>query len=51
MCLPWCRSVAALPDGSGFVSGSADHDVKFWEWEVAADAETGAKRLGFAHAR
>lgn len=45
------RSVAALPDGSGFVSGSADHDVKFWEWEVAADPETGAKQLGISHTR
>jgi len=27
-------SLAALPDGSGFVSASADKDVKFWEWEV-----------------
>lgn len=43
--------MAALPDGSGFVSGSADHDVKFWEWEVAADPETGAKQLGISHTR
>ncbi len=27
-------SVAALPDGSGFVSGSADKEVKFWEWDL-----------------
>ena len=30
-------SLAALPDGSGFVSGSADHDVKFWEWEIVTE--------------
>jgi U3 small nucleolar RNA-associated protein 12 len=27
-------SIAALPDGSGFVSGSADKEVKFWEWDL-----------------
>ncbi|KAL8152005.1 hypothetical protein V2J09_021813 [Rumex salicifolius] len=26
------HSIAALPDGNGFVTGSADHDVKFWEY-------------------
>ncbi|KAL5726209.1 Dip2/Utp12 protein [Ranunculus cassubicifolius] len=26
------RSIAMLPDGTGFVTGSADHDVKFWEY-------------------
>lgn len=54
------RSLAALPDGSGFVSGSADKDVKFWEWDLvaagapAADGaapEGAGSRLGVAHAR
>ncbi|KAL3678206.1 hypothetical protein R1sor_021162 [Riccia sorocarpa] len=27
-------SISPFTDGSGFVSGSADHDVKFWEYEV-----------------
>lgn len=27
-------SISPLADGSGFVSGSADHDVKFWEYEI-----------------
>lgn len=27
-------AVTPLPDSSGLVSGSADHEVKFWEWEV-----------------
>ena len=45
-------SLAALPDGSGFVSGSADHDVKFWEWDAAAVPEGGgAPQLGVAHTR
>lgn len=44
-------SLAALPDASGFVSGSADHGIKFWEWGVGADAATGAKQLGITHTR
>jgi len=26
------HSIASIPGGSGFVTGSADHDVKFWEY-------------------
>jgi U3 small nucleolar RNA-associated protein 12 len=44
-------SLAALPDSSGFVSGSADHDIKFWEWGVSTDPETGAKQLGISNTR
>ncbi|CAL8469217.1 g8758 [Coccomyxa elongata] len=51
-------SVVALPDGSGFVSCSADHDVKFWEWEVTTEAPAagaaagpGARRLSARHVR
>ena len=39
-------SLAALPDGSGFVSGSADHNVKFWEWEIVT--ETAQRDAGCA---
>ena len=40
-------SVVALPDSSGFLSASADHDVKFWEWELRTDAAAGsAQRWG-----
>jgi U3 small nucleolar RNA-associated protein 12 len=28
-------SISPLANGTGFVSGSADHDVKFWEYEFA----------------
>lgn len=28
------RTIAALPDKNGFVTGSADHDVKFWEYQI-----------------
>jgi U3 small nucleolar RNA-associated protein 12 len=27
-------AVTPLPDNSGLVSGSADKEAKFWEWEV-----------------
>ena len=47
-----------VPDGSGFVSCSADHSVKFWEWEIlSAGAEGSAgqapasRRLSARHAR
>jgi U3 small nucleolar RNA-associated protein 12 len=44
-------SLAALPNSAGFVSGSADHDIKFWQWGVAADPDTGTKQLGISHTR
>lgn len=28
------RSITALPNKNGFVTGSADHDVKFWEYQI-----------------
>jgi len=35
-------SVALTADGRGLVSGSADHDVKFWDFELAeVETETG----------
>ena len=37
-------SVVALPDSSGFLSASADHDVKFWEWELLVGEGAGATR-------
>ena len=27
-------AVTLLPDSSGLISGSADHEAKVWEWEV-----------------
>lgn len=32
-------SVAVRPDGRGLVSGSADKDVKFWDFEMREDGE------------
>lgn len=40
-------SLTALPDGSGFVSGSADHDVKFWEWEIVTETTEGDANAGY----
>lgn len=28
------RSIVALPNENGFVTGSADHDLKFWEYQI-----------------
>ena len=33
------------PDRRGFVSGSADHDVKFWEFELTNDENHEGGRL------
>ena len=44
--------VALLPNGSGFVSASADKSVKFWEWRLVDvededdDAPAGSARRG-----
>jgi U3 small nucleolar RNA-associated protein 12 len=44
-------SLVALPDSSGFLSASADHDVKFWEWELRTDAAAGsAQQCVLTHA-
>lgn len=37
-------SICLQPDGSGFVSGSADKTIKFWEWTVAEE-DSGASHL------
>ncbi|CAG9463819.1 unnamed protein product [Pedinophyceae sp. YPF-701] len=38
-------SLAVLPDKSGIVTGSADKEVKFWEFAVEEQAESGRRRL------
>jgi len=47
----WGLSLA--PDKKGFVSGSADHDVKFWEFELISDPSYSqtSQRLSLAHTR
>eukprot|EP00124_Ichthyophonus_hoferi_P001323 Ihof_evm8s65 gene=Ihof_evmTU8s65 len=44
-------TLAIRPDRRGFASGSADKEVKFWDFDLIDDAEYSktAKRLGFAH--
>ncbi len=32
-------SVSLSPDRRGFVTGSADHQVKFWEFELVSEEE------------
>ncbi|XP_065176545.1 WD repeat-containing protein 3-like [Sycon ciliatum] len=44
-------SLCLAPDKRGFVSGSADNTVKFWEFELVQDGESSKKRLSFAHVR
>ncbi|KAI0212489.1 WD repeat-containing protein 3 [Lamellibrachia satsuma] len=46
-------SVSLSPDKRGIVSGSADHDVKFWDFELITDEEYSAtrKRLTLVHTR
>lgn len=45
-------SLAALPDQSGFVSGSADHELKFWEWQLeSTPADEGRQRVILKHTR
>ena len=51
-------SVVPVPDGTGFVSCSADHSVKFWEWEILSGQANGSdgqasasRRLSARHVR
>ena len=38
-------SVCVAPDRTGFISGSADHDIKFWNFELTSEGEDGIERL------
>lgn len=44
-------SVTPFPGGQGFVSGSADHNVKFWDYELVQNTDNGTKRLTITNAR
>ncbi|XP_065906408.1 WD repeat-containing protein 3-like [Dysidea avara] len=45
-------SLCLQPDKRGFVSGSADHTVKFWEFELVSDDENPtSKKLTMSHTR
>ncbi|XP_019054518.1 PREDICTED: WD repeat-containing protein 3 isoform X2 [Nelumbo nucifera] len=45
------RSIATTPDGSGFVTGSADHDVKFWEYQIMQNPGQDSTHLTVANVR
>ncbi|KAK9124103.1 hypothetical protein Sjap_013705 [Stephania japonica] len=45
------HSIAALPDDSGFVTGSADHDVKFWEYNLTTKPGQESKHLTVTNTR
>ncbi|XP_034042043.1 WD repeat-containing protein 3 [Thalassophryne amazonica] len=44
-------SLCLAPDQRGIVTGSADKTVKFWEFELIKDKDTGQKRLTMKHTR
>lgn len=44
-------SLCLAPDQRGIITGSADKTVKFWEFELIKDEETGQKRLTLKHTR
>lgn len=39
------QSIVAIPDRSGFITGSTDHDVKFWEYQTIQKADQEMKQL------
>ena len=43
-------SVGVAPDKRGFVTGGADHNVKFWEFELVSD-EVVKSRCELLHPR
>ncbi|PON49000.1 Guanine nucleotide-binding protein, beta subunit [Parasponia andersonii] len=45
------RSVAAVPHENGFVTGSADKDVKFWEYRVEQKSAHDPKHLKVSNVR
>ncbi|KAF7045358.1 hypothetical protein CFC21_054470 [Triticum aestivum] len=51
------RSIVLIPDedgtvnARGFVTGSADHDVKFWEYQLVQKSDSDAKYLSVTNVR
>ncbi|KAL6649230.1 hypothetical protein ACP70R_013454 [Stipagrostis hirtigluma subsp. patula] len=51
------RSIVLIPDedgtvgARGFVTGSADHDVKFWEYQMVQKPDSDSKQLTVANVR
>ncbi|XP_062510752.1 WD repeat-containing protein 3-like [Corticium candelabrum] len=46
-------SLCLAPDRRGFITGSADHEVRFWEFELIQDDDFSltSKRLSMAHVK
>ncbi|XP_024544362.1 WD repeat-containing protein 3 isoform X1 [Selaginella moellendorffii] len=44
-------SVSALPNGEGFVTGSADNDVKFWRFDLVQADDKAFKQLTIENVR
>ncbi|CAA7391314.1 unnamed protein product [Spirodela intermedia] len=44
-------SIGLTPDGNGFVSGSADHDIKFWEYQQVQKPGHGSNHLTVTNVR
>ncbi|XP_057983987.1 uncharacterized protein LOC131168514 [Malania oleifera] len=45
------RSMAMFPHGNGFITGSADHDVKFWEFQNLQKPGQDSKSLTVSNTR
>ncbi|XXG49713.1 hypothetical protein AAC387_Pa02g3814 [Persea americana] len=45
------QSIASISDGSGFVTGSADHDVKFWDYHLKEKPGHGSEQLTVTNVR
>ncbi|CAJ2650069.1 unnamed protein product [Trifolium pratense] len=45
------RTIAALPEKHGFVTGSADHEVKFWEYQITQKPGQATKQLTVSNVR
>ncbi|KAL5065667.1 hypothetical protein RYX36_027404 [Vicia faba] len=45
------RTIAALPDKLGFITGSADHEVKFWDYQIKQKPGQATKQLTFSNVK
>ncbi|KAF8005594.1 hypothetical protein BT93_K0018 [Corymbia citriodora subsp. variegata] len=45
------RSIVAIPNQDGFVTGSADHDIKFWEYGMKQKPGENSKHLTMSNVR
>uniref|UniRef100_A0A2P2JB97 WD-repeat protein n=2 Tax=Rhizophora mucronata TaxID=61149 RepID=A0A2P2JB97_RHIMU len=45
------RSIAGIPNENGFITGSADHDMKFWEYQLKHKPGQDSKQLVVSNTR